>query len=169
MIRENSFRRWRFPKRVLVFSSCVLLVAACRTPLADDQPRPIGIGRTSDEQVRFIVPLCEGEEISSLGVEEHQTERPIWKVSQPLHPKERSGEITLGDARGFGKQEIPLQLPLPPNISVTVRLTDDLLIGSGFLLNEVPKSLSGTNRVLNANGREVSEEEFRMQIDDDYC
>lgn len=153
----------------MLWSCLVLMLPGCRPPLGDDLPRPVGIGRTSEGQFRFVVPLCDGESVFSFEVEDHQSERPIWKVSQPIQDQERSGVIVLGDARGFAKQETPMQEPLPRNVSVVARLTNGLHVSSGFLLEEVPATLSSAGHVLNSSSQSVSEDEFRRQVESDYC
>ncbi|MFD8530739.1 hypothetical protein ACFV0L_25285 [Streptosporangium canum] len=100
---------------------------------------------------------------------DHQTERPVWKVSQPTRSEEQNGKIILGDVRGFAKQETPLNSPLPHMISVTVQVTNDSPIGSGFLLDNVSRDLAGTSRVLKMGEEVLTEEEFRRQVNADYC
>ncbi|WP_169980599.1 MULTISPECIES: hypothetical protein [unclassified Microbispora] len=147
----------------------LLTVAACRPPLADDLPRPVGVGRTDDGRLRFVVPLCPGESLSSFLVQDQQSPRLLWKVSQPTGTEERAGVIVLGDARGFEKQDIPLQEPLPPILDVTARLTDDFPIANAFQLTDIPEDFAGTDQVLGLSGRKSSEEDFRSKTEDDYC
>ncbi|WP_326824050.1 hypothetical protein [Streptosporangium sp. NBC_01756] len=169
MTEYARFLRLRSSKKILILSACMLLLSACRPPLADELPRPVGIGRTSGGEFRFVIPLCEGEAVSAFEIEGHQTGLPVWEVSQPTRTEEQNGEIVLGDARGFVKQEVPLKRPLPPTVSVSAWLAGDLLVGSGFLLEKVPQSLAGTDRVLKIGGEILTEEEFRRQVDNDYC
>ncbi|MGI5288870.1 hypothetical protein ACQEVF_36735 [Nonomuraea polychroma] len=140
-----------------------------RVPLADRAPRPVGIGRTADGRYRFVVPLRAGEPVSAFEVLEHQTRRPVWKVSQPTRPDTRQGTIVLGESGGFTQQAIPLELPLPSNIAVSADVPDAPAIGRGFLLDEVPEDLADTDQVIDFDGRRVSEEEFRQQVTGEYC
>lgn len=157
--------RWRW----LILLSGVPLLAACGIPLGDPYTRPVGIGRTPEGQFRFVVPLCGGESVSAFEVEGHQTERPVWKVSQPIRSEEQQGVIVLGEAGGFARQEVPLQLPLPANISVSVELSSRSAVGQGFLLNEVPEALARNDNVLGFDGEAVPEEEFRDRVSGEYC
>ncbi len=170
-MKFGQLRQGRTPKGLLILSACVLLTAtSCRTPLGDDLPRPVGIGRANDGQFRFVVPLCAGESLSSFEIVDHQTERPVWKVSQPTRSKERNGVIVLGDASGFAKQGTSLKPPLPPVISVDAKVTSgDPPIGSGFSLDEISQDLAGTDKVLNMDQERVTEEEFKRQTSNKYC
>jgi hypothetical protein len=159
----------RLQKLRLISLSVLLLLAACRVPFADPYPRPVGIGRTADGQFRFVVPLCDGETFSAFEVVDHQTERPVWSVSQPIQQETKRGIVVLGEAKGFAKQEVPLKLPLPSNISVSVRVSNGSPIGQGFLLDDVPEGVSGTGEVLNFDDKRVTEKEFQEQVTAEYC
>ncbi|MET7336345.1 hypothetical protein [Nonomuraea sp. NPDC005650] len=160
---------WRQLRTLVVLTGLAVQIVACGVPLADRAPRPVGIGRTADGQYRFVVPLCAGESVSAFEVLEHQTRRPVWKVSHPARPDTKQGAIILGDKEGFSQQVIPLELPLPSNIAVSADVPDSPAIGRGFVLDEVPKDLAGTDQVIDFDGQRVSEEEFRQQSIGEYC
>ncbi|MEU9891776.1 hypothetical protein [Sphaerisporangium sp. NPDC051011] len=118
-----------------------------------------------------MVPLCDGETISSFEVADWETERLVWKVSEPNRPDEQKGMIVLGDARGFSKQENSLTSPVPPHLDVGVRLSSERPTGSAFLWDEVPENLADSTQVVNWIGKATpqSEESFRQEVDADYC
>ncbi|WP_433440177.1 hypothetical protein [Nonomuraea sp. CA-141351] len=127
------------------------------------------MGRTDDGRFRFVVPLCDGETVSSIEVQEHQAGRLVWKASQPARPEERNGAIVFGDAGGFTNQETPPQEPLPSNISVSVELSNGISVGRGFLLNETPEQFAGSGQVRDFDGKMISDDEFRRQVTAEYC
>ncbi|MEO3810990.1 hypothetical protein ABGB17_18485 [Sphaerisporangium sp. B11E5] len=147
----------------------MLLLVACTPPLGDRLPRPIGIGRADDGQLRFVIPLCTGEAISSFAAVDHETEQPVWKVSRPARPDMK--KIVLGNTQGFAEQEIPLASPLPSNLDVSATLASDLVVGSAFTLDQIPEDLAGTATVVNVIGKGTPEpeEEFLRQTGAEYC
>ncbi|MEU7915378.1 hypothetical protein [Microbispora bryophytorum] len=170
MDRQFRLGRGRLVTELLVLSSCALLLAACgRPPLADELPRPVAVGRTAEGKIRLVVPLCEGEAIKSVEVQNHRTARPIWRVSRPARSEEQQEVIVLGDAHGFTREDVPLRSPLPANMGVTVELADGPPLGSGFLLKDVPEDFARTDRVLTIDGEKVPEEEFRRNAAAEYC
>jgi hypothetical protein len=142
---------------------------ACTPPLGDRLPRPVGVGRADDGRLRFVIPLCGGEAISSFAAVDHETGQPVWKVSRPTRPDMK--KIVLGNAQGFAEQEIPLVSPLPSNLDVSATLATGLVVGSAFTLDQVSEDLAGTSTVVNVIGKETPEpeEEFLRQTDAEYC
>lgn len=118
----------------------------------------------------FIIPLCDGESLSTFDVREHQTTRPVWKVSQPIQPETRRGTVVLGEAKGFANEQVALKLPIPSHLSVSADLSSGTYAGRGFLLSDAPKYSAGaTTQVRNTEGELVSEHDFREQIVAEFC
>ncbi|KAB8188949.1 hypothetical protein FH608_041430 [Nonomuraea phyllanthi] len=72
----------------------------------------------------------------------------ILLSSLPIRPEEQQGVIVLGEAGGFARREVPLQLPLPSDIGVSVELSSRSAVGRGFLSNELPEALARDDSVL---------------------
>ncbi|WP_433215142.1 hypothetical protein [Microtetraspora malaysiensis] len=154
---------------LFVVSICVIALTACVPTLGDPPVRPVGIGRSGDGQLRFVVALCPGEQLASFEVTDHSNEQLIWKVSQPIGAMRQGGEVVLGDSSGFATVVMKLSPSVPENIDATARLTDDFTFGSAFLRNEIPQDLAGTDYVLNRNKQKVGEQKFVRQVRNDYC
>ncbi|MFI7470024.1 hypothetical protein [Nonomuraea sp. NPDC049646] len=170
VMHEVTHRRRRLRSPSILAVIGVFLLSGCSlAPSGDSAPRPLAMGRTDDGRFRFVVPLCEGENVLSFEVQDHRTERLVWKASQPTRSAEREGSITLGDAQGFTTEESPLSSPLPPDISVDVQVTSDAPIGRGFLFGEAPKEMSGTDLVTAPSGARIPEKQFRQETIAEYC
>ncbi|GII62116.1 hypothetical protein Skr01_22010 [Sphaerisporangium krabiense] len=170
MTGNKDFRwRRRSSSGLFFLLACALLLTACMPPLGDRFPRPVGVGRSDDGQLRFVIPLCAGEAISSFAAADHRTEQPVWKVSRPTRPNMNT--IVLGNAQEFAEQETPLASPLPSNLNVSATLTSDLVVESAFTLDQIPEDLAGTAQVVNMIGKGTAEpeKEFLRQADADYC
>ncbi|MGW2143686.1 hypothetical protein ACWCOT_05205 [Nonomuraea bangladeshensis] len=151
---------------VLCLGLVAVTVAGCVVPvLGDPMPRPVGLERTDGGQLKIVVPLCDGEVVSAVKVQEHETWRLVWQASLPVRTAEQYGTIILGDASGFGRQETPLREAVPPHIGVSVKLSSGSPAGRGFLVSEVV----GGGRVSDWDGEALTEEEFRRRVTDEYC
>ncbi|MEV5556475.1 hypothetical protein AB0L44_22715 [Nonomuraea wenchangensis] len=151
---------------VLCLGLVAVTAAGCMVPvLGDPMPRPVGLERTDGGHLKIVVPLCDGEVVSAVEVQEHQTWRLVWRASLPVRTAEQYGTIILGDASGFARQETPLREAVPPHVSVSVKLSSGSTAGRGFLVGEVV----GGGRVSDFDGEVLTEEEFRRRVTDEYC
>ncbi|TKK83854.1 hypothetical protein FDA94_32010 [Herbidospora galbida] len=116
-----------------------------------------------------MVVLCPGEKLAALTVTDKATLQAIWKVSQPSDAKQFGGPITLNDPQGFAKVEVSMGSAVPEAIDATAELVDGLQFGSAFGVDDVPETLTGTNDVIDADDKRVTEDEFREQVHDEYC
>ncbi|MEU6793241.1 hypothetical protein ABZ907_16215 [Nonomuraea wenchangensis] len=150
---------------VLCLGLVAVAVAGCMVPvLGDPLPRPVGLERTDGGRFKLVVPLCDGERVAAVEVQEHQTGRLVWRASLPVRTAEQYGTIVLGDASGFGR-ETPLREAVPPHVSISVDLTSGHPAGRGYLVSEVV----GGGRVSHFDGEVLTEEEFRRRVTDEYC
>lgn len=124
---------------------------------------------TADGWYRFVVPLCEGETFHAFDVVEQKTYRLRWRVLKPTRPETRQGSVVLGDAKGFAQQEQALESPLPSAVNLGADVLNGPAIGREIVLDDVPEDLAGTDKVIDLEGRRVSEKEFRKQVTGEYC
>lgn len=155
--------------KLIVLGLITLTLAACVPVLGDPRPRPVGIGRASDGRLRFLLVLCSDERVASVEVANNVSFHPIWRVSQPKDELAQGGQVILGDSTGFSVVELPLTSPIPFNIDVTVGLESGRRFGSAFIPDEIPPGIAGTNSVVNAMEKVVSEDEFREDVEGEYC
>lgn len=153
----------------IAFIVATVALSACGPLPADNVPRPVAVGRSSDGTIRFVVPLCDGEEISSFIVSNNQTGETLWRVSEPVGNDERSGAILLGEGSGFKSQEVPLRKPLPDEIDVTAHFVSGPPVGSGILVKAIPEDLAGTDQVTSPTLGRGTEKEFLEETESDYC
>jgi hypothetical protein len=117
-----------------------LVLGAAMTPWltgCSPPPKPVGL-RIENGRVVAFVPLCPGDELARLRLEDNRGAGPSTWWSGPVTPGARSGRVYLDDPAQFATAEGPLPVPLPAQVYLVYETRAGVRESVAFDVADIP-------------------------------